>query len=368
MNAVTTDQPVRSVRWVPGFVLLAAIWGASFLFIGVGVRELHPTYVALGRVVAGGLTLLVVLLATRDRLPRDPRLWGHLFVASALGVVLPFTLFGYGEERVSTLLAGIYNGATPLIALPVAVLVFRTERFTRSRVVGLLMGFVGVLTVLGIWRGVGGTELTGQLLCLGAAICYGFGIPYMRRFAVGGGQSGVAISAAQLICATVQLAIVAPLIAGRPAALTSLSPEVIGSVLALGILGTGLAFVMNIRNIKLIGATGAAAVAYLIPVFAVIVGVVVLHERLAWYQPVGAVIVLVGVAVSQGALRRRGAASRVPARPAEQVVNRPRVDHGRWVDSAQRRPVAAVVEPVQLAGRVRVGVDAEAAPCLDRQP
>lgn len=297
--------------FLPGFAALAMIWGASFVLIKVAVGELHPLYLTLGRVGTGALTLLAVLVITRDRLPRDPRLWAHLTVAGAVGVALPFTLFGYGEQRVSSVLAGIWNATTPLMVLPVAVLIFRTERMTARRLVGVTLGFLGVLTVLGVWRGVGGAQLTGQLMCFGAAACYGFVIPYLKRFAAGRSESGVAISAAQLLTATVLLAIVSPLVAGAPPAPTALSLGVVGSVLALGALGTGLAFVINMHNIRVAGATIASMVTYVIPVVATVVGVVGLDEHVSWYQPVGGLIVLAGVAVSQGLLG--GRLSRAPA-------------------------------------------------------
>lgn len=316
MTEGTATPHVHPVRWLPGFVLLSAIWGSSFLFIKVGVEQLHPLYVALGRVCIGALTLLAVLAVLGDRLPRDRRLWGHLVVVSAIGVALPFTLFGYGEERVSSVLAGIWNAVTPLVVLPVAVLAFRTERMTAQRSVGLLLGFLGVLVVLGVWEGVGGVQLTGQLMCFAAAACYGVAIPYMRRFVAGRAESGVSISAAQLLVSTAQIGLVAPLVAGAPPAPGQLSATVIASVAALGALGSGLAFVIHLRNIKLIGATGASTVTYVIPVFAVLIGVVVLGERLSWYQPVGAVFVLLGVAVSQGLLRlRRPATGRAGPAP-----------------------------------------------------
>jgi drug/metabolite transporter (DMT)-like permease len=287
---------------VPPFVALAVIWGSSFLFIKVGIRELHPMYVALGRVGAGALTLLAVLVVTRDRLPRDPRLWGHLAVVAVVGVALPFTLFGYGEQRVSSVLAGIWNAVTPLIVLPVSVFVFGTERMTARRAGGVGLGFLGVLVVLGVWHGLGGVELTGQLMCFGAAVCYGISIPYQKRFIAGRSGSGVALPAAQLIMAAVLLAIVAPMVAGAPPVPTRLSGDVIASVLALGALGTGLAFALNFRVIRRAGATTASTVTYLIPFFATLIGAVGLNEHIAWYQPVGALVVLTGVAVSQGAL------------------------------------------------------------------
>jgi drug/metabolite transporter (DMT)-like permease len=288
---------------------LAAIWGSSFLFIKVGVTELHPLFVAFGRVLGGAIALVVVLLLTRDRLPRDLRFWGHNVVVAVLGVALPFTLFGFGEQRISSVLAGIWNSVTPLVALPMAVLVFRTEQLTRRRALGLILGFVGAATILGVWQGVGGSSLAGQLMCLTAAACYGVAIPYTRRFLTPRPESGLAVSASQLLIATVLLGVVAPLAGGGFPAVTELSGPVVASVAALGVLGTGLAFVLHMRNIRLLGASTASMVTYLIPVFATVIGVMVLAEELTWFQPVGAAIVLLGVAIAQGVgLRRRATA------------------------------------------------------------
>jgi drug/metabolite transporter (DMT)-like permease len=292
------DPSVR--QWLPGLLVLAAIWGSSFLFIKVGVGELHPAYVTLGRVGSGALALLAAMVVLRDRLPRGGRIWLHLNIVTVFGVVVPFTLFGYGEQRISSVLAGIWNAATPLIVLPVAALVFRTERFTGRKAVGVLLGFVGVLVVLGVWQGVGGSHLTGQLMCLGAAVCYGVAIPYQKRFVAGDASSALALSAGQLLVGTAQIALVAPLLAGAPPALGSISVPAVASVLALGVLGTGFAFMINMRNIRVAGASTASMVTYLVPLVATVVGVLVLGEGLAWYQPAGAAIVLAGVAVSQG--------------------------------------------------------------------
>jgi drug/metabolite transporter (DMT)-like permease len=307
----TPDAAQRSYV-IPGFIALSAIWGASFLFIKVGVDEMHPIYVAAVRVGLGALAMLILLVVMRDRLPRSPRVWAHLAVVGTIGVAIPFTLFGYGEERIPSLLAGIWNATTPLVALPLAALLFRTERLTARKAAGIAIGFLGVLVVLGVWQGVSGAALTGQMMCFAAAACYGFVIPYTKRFLADEPITGLALVAGQVVAATVVLAVVAPLIAGAPPAPTSLSAEAIGSMLALGVFGTGFAFLIHFRNIRLVGATAASLVTYLVPVFAVVAGVVVLEEELHWFQPVGALVVLGGIALMQGvpvgrAARRRRA-------------------------------------------------------------
>jgi drug/metabolite transporter (DMT)-like permease len=324
VNAAVTHDRANLGAWLPGFVALAAIWGSSFLFIKVGVGEMHPLYVALGRVAAGAVTLLVVLAVMRVRLPGDVRLWGHLFVLASVGVAVPFALFGYGEERIPSVLAGIWNATTPLIVLPVAVFVFGTERMTARKAVGMALGFLGVLVVLGAWQGLGGSQLTGQLMCFGAAACYGVAIPYAKRFVSDTGVPGLALAAAQLVLATAVLAIAAPIAGGEPPVPARLSAGAVASVLTLGALGTGMAFVINFRNIRLAGASTASMVTYLIPIFAIAIGVAALDEPLSWYQPVGALIVLVGVAISQGVrTRRRRVDRRAAAAVAEELAPAP---------------------------------------------
>ena len=146
-------------------------------------------------------------------------------------------------------------------------------------------------------------------MCLAAAACYGVAIPYTRRFIAPRPESGLVMSVCQLLIATVVLGVVAPLAGGGFPAVLDLSAPVVASVALLGVVGTGLAFVINLRNIRLLGASTAAMVTYVIPVFATIIGMVVLGEALAWYQPVGAVFVLLGVAVAQGVGSRRRASS-----------------------------------------------------------
>ncbi|MDO7868953.1 DMT family transporter [Nocardioides jiangxiensis] len=298
---MTTEQPPVRV-WLPWLIGLAAIWGCSFLFISVGVRELHPAYVTLGRVSSGAIAVLVLMAFTGHRLPRDVVTWLHLAVPGLL-IAFAFTLFGFGEQRIPSLLAGIWNGTTPLVTLPAAVLLFRTERFSLAKVVGLVLGFGGTLVVLGAWHGLSGSGFTGQMLCFAAASCYGIAIPYQHRYVAPRVDSDLAVSAGQLLWATAALAVVAPFVAGVPPAPWDLSPEVVASVLTLGAVGTGIALAIHARNIRWVGGSTASYVTYLSPLFAIAVGMVVLGEEPHWYQPVGGAVILLGVAIAQGRIR-----------------------------------------------------------------
>ena len=255
--------------------------------------------------IFGSLTLLLVLVIRKERLPRPLRLWGHLAVAGFVSNALPFSLYAYGETRVTSVLAGIWNATTPLVTLLVVVLALPEERPSRKRVLGLLLSFAGAGVLLGVWRGMGNQALLGNLSCFGAAACYGIGFPYARKHLAGRPESAIALSAAQLLCGTIELAIVTPFFTVAP---TSLPLRVVGSILALGALGTGVAYVLNYGLLREVGATVTSTVTYVIPLFAAAVGMLVLGEPLTWNEPVGAVVVLLGILVSQGhlsPLRRR---------------------------------------------------------------
>lgn len=308
--------------WGSKFLLLALIWGLSFLLIKLGEDRLAAPHVALGRMLAGTATLAVILGVRRERLPSGWRTWGHLAVAGLLLNAVPFSLIAYGEQYVSSVVAGIWNATTPLFTLPVAVALIVEERFTRQRAIGLLIGFGGVLIVLGIWHGPGFTSIEGNLLCMGSAVSYGFGFPYARRFLAGRPDSPLGLAAGQLICGTVALAIVTPFLTTAPGTLTA---GVLASVLALGALGTGIAYILNYSIIRDAGATIASTVTYIIPIFSTLAGVIFLAERLTWYQPLGAVVILFGAAIAQERLRccsrdstRRGV-GRLAARPGRRA-------------------------------------------------
>ena len=287
--------------WQVSFLLISAIWGASFMFIKVGLEGLDPLLVALARLVLGAATLFVLLAVMREPLPRDRALWGRLFVVALLFNSIPFSLFSFGEQHVSSVVAGIWNATTPLFTGLFAMAWLPDERPTRHRVAGLAIGFAGVLVVLGPWRSLGGGTLLGNLLCLGPAACYGLAFIYTRRHLMGRPESFVSMSAAQVTLGTLQVAVVAPFFSSAP---SHASLKVWAAMLGLGALGTGLAYVLNYDVIHRAGATTASSVTYVVPVFATLFGVVLLNEGLSWNEPVGAAVIIAGVATSQGMLRR----------------------------------------------------------------
>ncbi len=305
---MVVERPRIAVGWRIQFVLLAAIWGSSFLLIKVLDKHWPALWVSLGRVALGAAVLVSLVVLRGERLPGERKVWSHCAVAAVLFNAVPWTLFAYGEQHTSSIVAGLWNATTPLWVLIVSLAAFGESRPSAARVAGLMIGFAGVVLLLGPWRGFGGGQLVGHLCCAGAALCYGFGFPYTRRYLASRAESGVVLSAAQLLCATAMLALFAPL-TGAPTVRIGLDGA--GSLLALGALGSGVAFAMNYAVVRARGAGTASIVTYLIPVFSTVLGVAVLGETLHWNQPAGTVLLLAGVAVSQG----RFARARTPVGP-----------------------------------------------------
>lgn len=295
------DRPAAGSQtpWLERYVLLSAIWGTSFLFIKVADRQLSPLQVVLARVALGAATVLVVLVARRERLPSDLRTWGHLAFLAVVANALPFSLIAYGETHISSVLAGLWNATTPLFTLLIALALLPEERPTRRRVGGLALGFVGVAVVLGPWSGLRGSLLEGSLAVAGASACYGLSFVYMRRYVSMQPDARASLVAGQLICATVVMTAATLLFTSAPA---RVGAEPILSVAALGALGTGIAYILNYAIVDRAGATIASTVTYVVPLFATACGVALLGEGFSWNEPVGALVVLSGVALAQRGL------------------------------------------------------------------
>lgn len=290
--------------------LLALLWGSGFLWIKLALTGLTPVQLTVIRCALGASVLLVLAVAQRQKLPRDPVTWGHLVVAALFCNAVPFLLFGIGEQTVDSGVAGVLNATTPLWSLLIGLVIGSERgRLTPTRVGGLVLGFAGVLLIFAPWQQ-HGLASWGALALLGAAASYAVAFAYMGRNLVGRGGS-MAISAAQLMTATGLSALALP--ASGPA---HPNATALIAVVVLGIFGTGITFVLNYRIIEDEGATSAATVGYLLPVVSVALGAIVLGEPLTPRIIAGMAVVLIGVALTQVALTRSALTRSAPNRTA----------------------------------------------------
>jgi drug/metabolite transporter (DMT)-like permease len=256
--------------------------------------------------------MLALTLAAKRRLPSDPRIWVHLAVMAIITNIAPYFLFAWAELRVTSGLAGVLNATTPLFTL-MAALATGTERNAPLRLAGLVLGLLGVVILAALWATPQRTTLAGIAAALVASACYALGYVYARRFLTSRAVAPVVLSTGQMLAGTVLLAILVPFV-GTP---MHLSTTVIAAVLALGVAGTGAAYVLNYQLIGDEGATAASTANYLIPVVAVILGATLLGEPITWNLVLGAITILVAVALSEGRLPQhlRPRRLRQPARP-----------------------------------------------------
>jgi drug/metabolite transporter (DMT)-like permease len=257
--------------------------------------------VAWTRAILGGLTLGIVLLISRQRLPRERAVWGHFLVIAITGCVVPFLLFSWAEQYVSSSLASIYNAVTPIMTALVVTLGFRVEKLSRSQLVGIVLGVLGVLLIIGPWQYQSLTgDLWGQLACLGATLSYGVTFGYTRKFLSHRNLPGTTMAFMNIGLAGLIMLLLTPVIAWHPVQLT---PLIVGSLVLLGALGTGFAYVWNFNVLQAWGPTVTSTVTYITPVVGVVLGVLLLGEGLSWHEPLGAVLVLIGILFAQRRLR-----------------------------------------------------------------
>ena len=283
---------------------LALIWGSGFLLIKISLRGFTPVQLTFVRLALGAVVLVLILAAVRLRLPGGRRLWLHLVVAALLANAIPYTLFGIAEQTVDSNLAGAINATTPLWTVLFALLARRHDPLRAVQWVGMVLGFGGALLILSPWRA-DSAPLPGLLACLGASASYGLSYVYMGRYLTNRGLPPLVLSAGQLIAAAGLLVLATPF--GGLAAPTW-RPDAVAAPVALAVVGTGIAYVINYRIITDDGPVLASTVTYLLPVVAVILGALVLAEPITLRLAAGVAIVLAGV----GLTRRRQPAARTP--------------------------------------------------------
>jgi len=283
------------------FVLAGIVWGSSFLFMKVALEGISPGQVAWSRLVLGALTLGLFVALRRDHLPRSLRVWGHMTVLALSFCVVPFLLFSWAQQHVTSGLASIYNATTPIMTAVMAGLLFRVERLKAVQIGGILAGIMGVVVIIAPWQGLDlNQSLVAQFAILGATACYGFSLAYMRKFVSSTGMTALVFSFLNIGIAAAIMLVLTPVVALSP---VSLDPWIIGSVLLLGCLGTGVAYIWNQNTVRAWGPTRASTVTYITPIVGVALGTMILGEQISWNEPVGALVVFLGILLAQDRLR-----------------------------------------------------------------
>ncbi len=290
----TTTNGTR-IDWLL-FVALGFFWGSSYLFIKIGVDHgLQPfTLVAL-RLFVGMLLLVTVVAAAREPLPRDPGKYAHLIVLGFFSVALPFSLITVAEQHVDSALGATLTAPVPLFTVPIAALLLR-EKITLAKVIGVIIGIFGVAILMGFDPAqIGNTDLSPQLVLVGAALSYAFGGVYARRFVHGLRPMIPALFQVFFACV---MAGVAAFATERPLdQLGSLPVEAIFAVVWLGLLGSGLAYLVFFRLLMGWGPTRTSMVAYTLPVWGIALGAIVLGEVIQPGLVLGTALVIGGIAL-----------------------------------------------------------------------
>ena len=287
--------------WLPAYLALGLVWGCSFIFIELGLVFLSPFGVTFVRCALGAITLMIFAKARKVGLPKGKSIWRKLWVVAMLLNVVPGVLFAFAQQYITSALAGIINATTPLMTLIFMLLIFREEKIKREQVYGLLIGALGVMTVMGVWKELGDNQLIGVIALLIAVSCYGASYPYSTRNVIPLRLKPEALATGQLLMATITLL---PLFILDGFSSDNYETKSIIAMLCLGIFGSGFAYIWNFSVTAAAGSAIGSTVTYITPVVAVIVGWLYLNEEIAWHEPVGALVVIIGALLSQGRLNR----------------------------------------------------------------
>ena len=295
-------RPGKSRSWLFNYFGAGLIWGSSFFFIEFANASLSPIGLAFWRCVLGAATLYLVLRIKKISIRKDLKFFLLCFALGLFNTAIPFTLFAFGGHHASSAFSGMANAITPIATIIALLTVFRGEKVSRNQIFGLLVGVVGVLTLIGVWQGVQTDSWVAVVGIVFAATCYGFGGPFIRRFIEPRGHPLEVAAFGQIAAAATLLL---PVYLTQPLTTGPFTWQSTGALLVLGIVGTGIAYTMYYPLLRQVGSAVSSTVTFLAPLVAVTLGVLVLGETLSWYEPVGGFIILLGGAIAQGLFRRR---------------------------------------------------------------
>jgi drug/metabolite transporter (DMT)-like permease len=280
-------------------VLLSAIWGGSFLFGRIAVQEVPPLVVVWLRVMLAAIAIWLFVLLSRRKLTFSRWLIVNAAAMSILNNVIPFSLILYGQKEIGSGLASIVNAMTPIWTVLIANWLTSDEKLSRRKMAGILFGFFGVALLMGsdAARGLSASAIA-QASVLAATISYGFAGVFGKRFK---GHDPLVIAACQLSASTLFMAVIV-FISGSAHNLTLPSPGAIGSVIGLAIPCTAIAYVMFFHILSRAGATNTSLVTFLVPVSAILLGIIFLGEALTLWHLGGMALIATGLVILDGRL------------------------------------------------------------------
>ena len=293
-HVTSSAAPTKS--WLTLWLILTTIWGFSFFFIKVASSFLDPYQQTFARMALGAIALVAIVIGTRRKfIVKGPAI-KHLALITIMAQVIPFTIFAWAIHYISSIAAGLLNSTMPLWTAILAVLMLPEEKLNPFRLAGLLLGFLGLLVLLGVWDVNFQSNWFAYIACALCTIGYAFSAIWTRKHVTPLNLDPISAVATQL---TIGATICAVFAIASPHEITSWPITGILAITALGVLGTGVALVIGFVIVKRAGAIAMSTVTYSIPVVSTLAGVVLLKEKLHWYEPVGALIVLVGIAIVQ---------------------------------------------------------------------
>lgn len=291
-----TPPKLDAAAWAM-LLVLSVLWGGSFLYVKVALAELPPVTIVALRVVIGGAFLVVILRLKGLALPRDPALWSGFGLLALLNTLVPFVLIAWGQREISAGLAAILNAATPLWTIMLAHFLTADERMNVRRSAGVLIGFAGVVVLVGPEALAGiGISVLSQLACVLATISYGFALIWARRFR---GIDGSVVASGQFICAAPAAVVLACLV-DQPWSLPMPGQATIAAILALALFSTAIAYLVYFKLMQRSGAGNASLVTMLIPPSAMLLGSQFLDERPEPVGLAGFAMIAVGLAIVDG--------------------------------------------------------------------
>lgn len=282
-------------------VTLSILWGGSFFFVKLALRELPPFTIVFIRVSLAAIALSILVWSSGQSMPRSFNRWQEFFVMGALNNLIPFSLIVWGQTQITSSLAAILNATTPIFTVILAHFLTQDERFSSKRLIGTAFGVCGVMvlmrpqTILGL-----NLMNLGQLAILGAACSYGFAGIYGKRFR----SLPSTVAAAGMLISTSVMLFPFVLLVDHP---WTFHPgwSTVLSILGLSLFSTALAYLLYFRLLATVGATNLLLVTFLIPISALVLGALVLKEQVQWVEVAGMSLIFAGLAAIDGRIVSR---------------------------------------------------------------